>query len=164
MNGGQPCEERFTALHFNAIYGLDICIGDYKTADPLPAGMLKKIWGTPLLDFFPDQAEQSAPKVTLIQGVTLIYFPLRRIPRKMWHSCRQRQVIWLCQPAMSANMTTLISTHKPTTSLQAPAQACARVEALRLLISRFHRNAGPLQKRVRFNIRFLGCDLPRIPD
>jgi hypothetical protein len=126
--------------------------------------MLKKMWGTPMLDLFPDQAEQSAPKVTLIQGVTLIYFPLRRIPRKMWHSCRQRQVIWLCQPAMSANMTTLISNHNPTTSLQAPAQVCARVEALSLHISRCHRTAGPLHKRARFNIRFLGCDLPRIPD
>ena len=117
-----------------------------------------------MLDLFPDQVEQSAPKVILIQGVTLICFPLRRIPRKMWHSRRQRQVIWLCQPAMSANMTTLISNHNSTTSLQAPAQACARVEALRLHISRCHRNAGPLQRRARFNIRFLGCDLPRIPD
>jgi hypothetical protein len=52
----------FTDPHFNVMDGLDIYIGDYNTPDPLPAGMLQKMVGAKLLNLFPDEAEQSAPK------------------------------------------------------------------------------------------------------
>jgi hypothetical protein len=58
----------FTDPHFNVMDGLDIYIGDYNTPDPLPAGMLQKMVGAQLLNLFPDQAEQSAPKSTSDPG------------------------------------------------------------------------------------------------
>lgn len=43
----------FTDPHFNVMDGLDIYIGDYNTADPLPAGMLQKMVGAQFLNIFP---------------------------------------------------------------------------------------------------------------
>lgn len=63
MRQGVPGEVRnaamkklFTDPHFNVMDGLDIYIGDYTQADPLPAGMLEKMVGAELLNLFPAKA------------------------------------------------------------------------------------------------------------
>lgn len=41
--------------------GLDICIGDYNTSDPMPAGLLQKMVGAQLLGLF-DKPDEAAAK------------------------------------------------------------------------------------------------------
>jgi hypothetical protein len=60
MRQGVPGEVRNAAMkklfadpHFNVMDGLDIYIGDYTQADPLPSGMLEKMVGAELLNLFP---------------------------------------------------------------------------------------------------------------
>ena len=45
----------FTDPHYNVMDGLDIYIGDYSIADPIPASMLRQMVGAKLLKIFDDE-------------------------------------------------------------------------------------------------------------
>ena len=48
----------FTDPHYNVMDGLDIYIGDYSIADPIPESMLRQMVGAKLLNIFDDQDEK----------------------------------------------------------------------------------------------------------
>jgi hypothetical protein len=51
----------FTDPHFNLMDGLDIYIGDYSIEDPLPAGMLEKMYQSDALGLFKPSTETVEP-------------------------------------------------------------------------------------------------------
>ena len=64
----------FTDPHFNVMDGLDIYIGDYTQADPLPPGMLEKMVGAELLNLFPKKPLE-IPAETAEHSATEKAFP-----------------------------------------------------------------------------------------
>ena len=56
----------FTDPHYNVMDGLDIYIGDYSIADPIPESMLRQMVGAKLLKIFdePDDEEQQQAAAT----------------------------------------------------------------------------------------------------
>jgi hypothetical protein len=48
----------FTDPHYNVMDGLDIYIGDYSIADPIPESMLRQMVGAKLLKIFDDEDEK----------------------------------------------------------------------------------------------------------
>ena len=52
----------FTDPHYNVMDGLDIYIGDYSVADPIPQSMLRQMVGAKLLKIFDDDEDEEKKK------------------------------------------------------------------------------------------------------
>ena len=67
----------FADPHFNVMDGLDIYIGDYTQADPLPPGMLQQMVGAELLGLVPPSAatraqENPEPNPQALEGAPVV--------------------------------------------------------------------------------------------
>ncbi len=69
----------FSDPHFNVMDGLDIYIGDYNTADPLPASMLRQMVQARALGLFTEE-EPAAPQVVEADNHVVPLPPIHQAP------------------------------------------------------------------------------------
>lgn len=87
MRQGVPADVRNLAVkklfadpHFNVMDGLDIYIGDYTIADPLPAGMLEKMASAQAMKLVPEIVEPRSPSGSLPEENPELHAPDMQSP------------------------------------------------------------------------------------